>query len=223
MSTEGDTPSGLAAIVNALKDFRVGAQLSLGAAATSAVLLWAPKWLPALTTPEAWQPWLVVAFVGGIAAFFVGQITDFLLDQLRAHRARRDSDQAVKAAAALGAQHRRDAEASTQRNLREIAESQAAGERARELERRQVVETMTPNEIALCRHFVEHEFRSLSLRIDSDVLALVRREVLQHMAGHEHIDGAGQRCSHYTMSDWAWSFFKEHPEALQPKASGPRP
>jgi hypothetical protein len=222
MPTDGSTSGGFAAVLGALKDFRVGAQLSLGAAVTSAVLLWAPKWLPALTTPDSWRPWLVVAFVGGIAVFLVGQVTDFLLDQLGAHRARRDSKQAVKAAAELAAQQRRDAELSSQRNLREIAESQTASVRAIELERRKFVESMTLAEIGICRSFVVPGNRSQSLPLDPNVRALARRDVLHLMAGGETVDGIGTPYAHYTMSDWAWSYFKEHPEALEPTAKGLR-
>jgi hypothetical protein len=86
----------LAALLSALKDLRVSAQVSLSVAATSAILL-AATWCQAILTAEPsilnWRPWLTLGSVGGLAFFLIG----FLTDRVKARREERAADELEQA------------------------------------------------------------------------------------------------------------------------------
>jgi Super-infection exclusion protein B len=69
----------VAAILSALKDLRISAQVSLSVAATSAILL-AATWSRTIVTVEPsiinWRPWLSLGTVGGLVFFLIGLATD---------------------------------------------------------------------------------------------------------------------------------------------------
>jgi hypothetical protein len=83
--------SNVAAILGALKDLRVSAQVSLSVAATSAILL-AATWSNAIVNAEPsinnWRPWLTLGTVGGLAFFLIGLATD----QVKARREKRAAE-----------------------------------------------------------------------------------------------------------------------------------
>ena len=216
MSTEGQSPTGWAGVLNALKDFRVPPQISLGAAGTCAALLVAPRLLPEVPTVDAWRPWLVLGLVSGIVLFLVGLVSDQLQDWLTVRRARRDAIEAVSAATTLAEVRRRENERDREIAQTQIAESAAATARQLDRERDRFFRGMTQTERALCASFVLRGIRSQLTMVTAEALELTRRVILEDLSGHERKRLHGDMDSNYTMSDWAWAYFTEHPDALAP-------